>query len=74
MLRKEIAVAVFALLASLAAAQAFGLSKEGLMFGKLGAISNKKTGGGGGGSSCASTGIFDLSNVCNDIYFIGALK
>lgn len=24
--------------------------------------------------SCASTGIFDLSNVCNDIYFIGTLK
>jgi hypothetical protein len=31
-------------------------------------------GGGGGGGTCASTGIFDLSNVCNDIYFIGALK
>ena len=24
--------------------------------------------------SCASTGIYDLSNVCNDIYFIGGLK
>lgn len=23
---------------------------------------------------CSSTGVFDLSNVCNDIYFIGALK
>jgi hypothetical protein len=23
---------------------------------------------------CASTGIFDLNNVCNDVYFIGALK
>ena len=23
---------------------------------------------------CTSTGIYDLSNVCNDIYFIGALK
>ena len=23
---------------------------------------------------CTSTGIFDLSNTCNDIYFIGALK
>lgn len=23
---------------------------------------------------CASTGIFDLSEVCNDVYFIGALK
>lgn len=25
-------------------------------------------------TGCASTGIFDLSNTCNDIYFIGALK
>ena len=23
---------------------------------------------------CVSTGVFDLSNVCNDIYFIGALR
>lgn len=23
---------------------------------------------------CTSTGIYDLSNTCNDIYFIGALK
>lgn len=23
---------------------------------------------------CTSTGIFDLGNVCNDIYFIGGLK
>lgn len=23
---------------------------------------------------CTSTGIFDLSNTCNDIYIIGALK
>ena len=31
----------------------------------------------GGGTPlvpCTSTGIYDLSNVCNDIYFIGALK
>lgn len=25
-------------------------------------------------SGCASTGVFDLNNVCNDVYFIGALK
>jgi hypothetical protein len=34
-------------------------------------------GGFGGGTiltPCTSTGIYDLSNVCNDIYFIGALK
>lgn len=23
---------------------------------------------------CVSTGVFDLSNVCNDIYFLGGLK
>lgn len=23
---------------------------------------------------CVSTGIYNLANVCNDIYFIGALK
>lgn len=23
---------------------------------------------------CNSTGVYDLSNVCNDIYFLGALK
>ncbi len=23
---------------------------------------------------CTSTGIYDLSNTCNDIYFLGALK
>lgn len=23
---------------------------------------------------CTSTGVYDLGNVCNDIYFIGALK
>jgi hypothetical protein len=34
-------------------------------------------GSGGGGAplvSCPSTGIYNLANVCNDIYFIGALK
>jgi len=23
---------------------------------------------------CASTGVFDLSNTCNDVYFIGVLQ
>jgi hypothetical protein len=52
---------------------AFGLGRLGAGFGRLGAI-------GKGGSvappptGCASTGIFDLSNTCNDIYFIGALR
>jgi hypothetical protein len=64
-------IAVLLLTASIAAAHAFGLGL-GNRFGKLGAM------GKGGGSappvSCASTGIFNLGNVCNDIYFIGALK
>lgn len=70
-MRTLIAVAV--LIAGIYAAQAFGLG-EGNRFGKLGAISK-----GSGTPSppltpCPSTGIFNLSNVCNDIYFIGALK
>lgn len=53
-------------------AHAFGLG-EGNRFGRLGFF--KKPGGGGPPPvTCASTGVFDLSNVCNDIYFIGALK
>lgn len=69
----RIAIALLALVAGIYAAQAFGLG-EGNQFGKLGAIAK------GSGTptpppvGCASTGILDLSNVCNDIYFIGALK
>lgn len=61
-----------ALAGSIFAAHAIGLG-EGNRFGRLGSM-GKKGAGGGGGSSCASTGIFDLSNVCNDVYFIGAMK
>jgi hypothetical protein len=62
---------MLALIAALSAAHAFGLG-EGNRLGKLGAAS-------GGGTvtpltPCTSTGIFDLSNTCNDIYFIGAMK
>jgi len=28
----------------------------------------------GAAAPCTSTGVYDLSNTCNDIYFIGALK
>jgi len=38
------------------------------MFGGQSAASNPPA------TPCNSTGIYDLSNVCNDIYFIGALK
>lgn len=43
------------------------------------AILTSGAGGAGPGTyvppvGCASTGVYDLSNVCNDIYFIGALK
>lgn len=66
-------IAIMALICGVYAANAFGLG-EGNRFGKLGSISK------GSGTptpppvGCPSTGIFDLSNVCNDIYFIGALK
>ena len=39
-----------------------------------GGISGKGGGSGPPPTQCASTGIFNLGNVCNDIYFIGALK
>jgi hypothetical protein len=32
------------------------------------------SGAGGGGSGCTMNGKFDLTNTCNDIYFIGGLK
>jgi len=54
-------------------AHAIGVGGEGRTFGRLGATAGKPiavvplT-------PCTSTGIFNLNNVCNDIYFIGALK
>jgi hypothetical protein len=54
------------------AAHAFGLG-EGNRFGRLGAF-KKNAGSGPPPVTCASTGVFNLNNVCNDIYFIGALK
>ena len=67
---RHLALAIVLLLGWAQAAQGFG--RLGAEFGHLGA-------GAGGGSftppvPCTSTGIFNLSNVCNDIYFIGALK
>lgn len=65
-------VVLLTLLAGVYAAHAFGLG-EGNRFGRLG-VAGKKGVAGPPLVSCASTGIFNLSNVCNDIYFIGALK
>jgi hypothetical protein len=44
------AIAILMLVGSFAAAHAFGLGKEGKLFGRLGAISNKK------GSAIGTTG------------------
>jgi len=49
-----------------------GMGRNG--FGKLGAIQKNKSGGGGGGTVCTMNGKFDLTNTCNNIYFIGGLK
>lgn len=73
-------LAVMLFLASIyAAAAQFNGCPPGLCSGSNG-MGNSGGGFNGGGApatplvSCASTGIFNLSNVCNDIYFIGALK
>ena len=56
------------LLAGIAAAWAMPPSQQIIMFGKGSSASSPPL------ISCASTGIYNLSNTCNDIYFIGALK
>lgn len=66
------ALVISALLASIYAAHAFGLGL-GNRFGHMGGAGKAGTAG-PPPVSCASTGIFDLSNVCNDVYFLGALK
>lgn len=53
-------------------AHAIGVGGEGLRFGRVGATPGKAQSA--VVTTCASTGIFNLGNVCNDIYFIGALK
>jgi hypothetical protein len=64
----KVVYAVLATIAVVSAAHAFGLGM-GNQFGRMGAA-------GMAGSaasppvSCASTGVFDLSNVCNDIYLL----
>jgi len=74
MARKLIPFLIFALmLASIYAAHAIGVGGEGLRFGRVGATAGK-AGAAPPPTTCASTGIFNLSNVCNDVYFIGAMK
>lgn len=67
-------IAVVVLLGSIyAAAAQFNGCLPGICPGSFGRGLN------GGGTTavitpCTSTGVLDLGNVCNDIYFIGALK
>lgn len=71
MARKIIPILIILTLAA-GYAHAIGVGGEGLRFGRAGATAGKATSG--PITSCASTGTFNLSNVCNDVYFIGALK
>jgi hypothetical protein len=59
----RLALAATLLLAAITAAHTFGLGKEGLMFGRLGAM--KK---GGGGAVVACTNRLDFSQACNSQY------
>ena len=57
-----------ALAVSVAAASALPPSNQIIIFGKQGSAS------GGDGGGCTMSGTFDLTNTCNNIYFIGGLK
>lgn len=60
---------VFALLGlGIAAARAISPGEQIIILGTQSSASNVPL------TPCTSTGVYDLSNVCNDIYFIGALK
>lgn len=63
---KKILAAIFIICVGIAAAHAGGFT--------LLHVGDSNGNGGAPLTPCASTGIYDLSNVCNDIYFIGALK
>jgi hypothetical protein len=62
--------------ATLTGALAFNYGGDGSSFGHMGASTGAGTGN--APASCSSgslmNGIFDLTNTCNDIYFIGGLK
>jgi hypothetical protein len=53
--------------AAIAAASAMQPGEQIVIFGKHSSASSPPL------TSCPSTGIYDLSNTCNDIYFIGGL-
>lgn len=59
-----LALIVFAI----AAARAMPVEQQIILFGGNSSASSPPL------VPCTSTGVYDLSNVCNDIYFIGALK
>lgn len=61
-------VAILMLVSSLAAAHAFGLGKEGKQFGRLGAISNKKTAS-APVNSCIQDGL-DFTKACNAVLYV----
>jgi hypothetical protein len=61
-------LAILLIIFGVVAARAISPAQQIIIFG------GNSSASGGSGTSCASTGILDLSNVCNDIYFIGALK
>lgn len=65
---KVIWLATALLVSGIAAALALTPEQQIILFG------GNSSATGGGATPCTSTGIYDLSNVCNDIYFIGALK
>ncbi len=47
------------------AAHAMPVNQQIIIFGGQSSAS-----GSSGGGGCASTGVFDISNVCNDIYLL----
>lgn len=61
-------LAILLIIFGIAAARAISPAQQIIIFG------GNSSASGGSGATCASNGIMDLSNVCNDIYFIGALK
>lgn len=63
-------IAILLLISSLVAAHAFGLGKEGKMFGRLGSLSNKKAAAvvPGCASPTAPNGVVDLSQCSNAFY------
>jgi len=61
-------IAIGLMILGVVAAKAIPPEQQIIMFGGQSAASNPPL------VPCTSTGIFNLNNVCNDIYFIGALK